>query len=131
MTHDLAALTRAYLAAIERGEGEAVMAAYHPEALQIEYPNRLIANGMTRGVAEMKAAWERGQTSVTNQRYEIVRLIVEGDEVAAEMVWTATINVPFGTLKPGDTMRAHIASFLSFRDGLILSQRSYDCLDPF
>jgi ketosteroid isomerase-like protein len=131
MPNDLAALTRAYLAAIERGDGAAVMAAYHPGAEQIEYPNRLIANGMTRGVADMKAAWERGQTSVTNQRYEIVRLVVQGDEVAAEMAWTATVNVPLGTLKPGDTMRAHIASFISFRDGLILSQRSYDCFDPF
>ncbi len=131
MPYDLAALTRAYLAAIERGDGAAVMAAYHPDAEQVEYPNRLVAGGMTRAVDEMKAAWERGQTSVTNQRYEIVRLIAEGDEVAAEMIWTAQVNVALGTLKPGDAMRAHIASFLTFRDGLIISQRSYDCFDPF
>jgi ketosteroid isomerase-like protein len=44
---------------------------------------------------------------------------------------TGTVARGFGALQPGDTMRAHFAVFLEIRGGRIVSQRNYDCFDPF
>ena len=40
------------------------------------------------------------------------------------------MNVPLGTLAAGDEMRAHMAMFITWRDGKIISQRNDDCLEP-
>jgi len=131
MTNDLAAITRRYLAALEAGNEAAVFACFHPEITQIEWPNRLVEKGTTRDLAYLKASFAKGATVITGQRYDVKKLLAGDDEVALEAVWTGTLKVPIGTLKAGDTMKAYIASFLTFRDGLIVSQRSYDCFEPF
>lgn len=131
MTHDLAALTRACLAAIEAADDAVALAFFHPEIEQIEWPNRLVANGATRDLAKLKTSFERGKSVVDGQRYDVKRLVALGDTVAFEAVWTATVKIPLGELKPGDVMKAYIAAFLTFRDGLIVSQRNFDCFEPF
>ena len=60
-----------------------------------------------------------------------MNLIEQGDQVAVEVIWTATLAVAVGTLAVGDAMRAHFGVFLTWRDGKIISQRNYDCFDPF
>ena len=47
------------------------------------------------------------------------------------MLWVGTLAVAIGTLAAGDEMRAHFGVFLTFRDGLIVQQRNYDCFEPF
>lgn len=126
-----AALTRAYLAALEAGAEAEVFAFFHDEIEQIEWPNLLAKAGAKRDLAYLKASFAKGMKVIANQRYDVKKLIADGDEVAFEAVWTATLQVPIGSLKAGDTMTAYIASFLTFRDGLIVSQRSYDCFEPF
>jgi ketosteroid isomerase-like protein len=96
-----------------------------------ELPNRLVARGNKGGREAMLAAFDRGQSAVRDQRYAIESAIVEGDRVALQVLGTATVNRAFGSLRPGDTMRAHFAVFLETRDGRIASQRNYDCFDPF
>jgi len=51
--------------------------------------------------------------------------------VQSARIWTAKLNAPFGKLAAGDIMRAHLGMFLTWRDGKIISQRNYDCFDPF
>jgi ketosteroid isomerase-like protein len=131
MTHDLAAITRRYLAALEAGDEDAVFACFHPDMQQIEWPNRLTERGTTRGVAHLKASFAKGAAVAANQRYDVSSLMVSGNEVAFEAVWTTELKIPMGSLKAGDTMKAYIGAFLTFRDGLILSQRNYDCFEPF
>lgn len=131
MSDDLPTLTRRYLAALEAGDEAAVFACFHPEIRQVEWPNRLVEKGATRDLAYLKASFAKGAAVIAGQRYDVKSLIANGDEVAFEAVWTGTLQVALGSLKPGDTMRAYIASFLTFRDGLIVSQRSYDCFEPF
>lgn len=131
MMNDHAALTRRYLAALEAGDEAAVFACFHPEITQIEWPNRLVEKGATRDLAHLKASFAKGAAVITGQRYDVKTLVANGDEIAFEAVWTGTLQVALGALKPGDTMTAYIASFLTFRDGLIVSQRSYDCFEPF
>jgi ketosteroid isomerase-like protein len=123
---------RRYLRAIEQGAtGEALAAFFHPEVTQREYPNRLVPTGATRDLRAILDGAERGQKVVASQRYEVRHSVVEGDTVALEVDWSATLKVPVGSLPAGGTMRASFAVFLTFREGRILSQRNYDCFEPF
>jgi len=68
---------------------------------------------------------------VESQRYEIRNALANGDRVALEVEWTATLKVPVGKIPAGGQMRAHFGVFIDFRDGKIVGQRNYDCFDPF
>jgi ketosteroid isomerase-like protein len=124
------ASTKAFLRSLETRDGTA-LAYYAPDVVQREFPNRLVVDGATRDLAALRAGAERGQHAVSDERYEIVRALEHGDEVALEVIWTATLRVPLGKLAAGGVMRAYLAMFLTWRDGRIVSQRNYDCFDPF
>ncbi|HKE17581.1 MAG TPA: nuclear transport factor 2 family protein [Kofleriaceae bacterium] len=121
---------RSMLRALETRDGTA-LSHYASDVVQREFPNRLVPDGATRDLAALRAGSEAGKRAVSEERYEVVSGIEQGEEVALEVIWTARLNVPIGNLAPGDTMRAHFGVFLTFRDGLITSQRNYDCFDPF
>ena len=63
-----------------------------------------LANGL--------AAFQRGKGVVSKQEFAIQSGVVQGDRVALEVAWSATLAVPFGTRNAGDTMRAAFAVFL-------------------
>jgi ketosteroid isomerase-like protein len=129
---DNIAIARRYLQAIEGGCTGADLAAFFtPDVVQEEFPNRLVAQGARRDLAALLAGAEQGQKVVSRQQYEVRNVLATGDQVALEVVWTAALNVPVGSLPAGDEMRAHFAVFLEFRDGKIAAQRNYDCFDPF
>ncbi len=125
-------LTRRYFAALEQGALDDELAQFfHPDVVQHEFPNRLVVNGAKRGLAEMLEGARRGQQVVQAQRFEILNIFGAGEQVAVEALWSATLNVPLGTLAAGDTMRAHFGVFLVFQDGRIIKQHNYDCFEPF
>jgi ketosteroid isomerase-like protein len=123
---------RRYIRALEDGAtGEALAIFFHPEVVQREYPNRLVPTGATRDLRALLEGAERGQKVMSAQRYEVRHAVEQGDTVALEVDWSGTLQVPVGALPAGGTMRASFAVFLTFRDGRILSQRNYDCFEPF
>jgi ketosteroid isomerase-like protein len=122
--------TKAYLRGFTLRDGSN-LAYYADDVVQRELPNRLQPAGATNDLARLKAGIERGKKSVSDESYEIVTIVETGPEVAVECVWTAKLNVPIGTLSAGDTMRAYLAMFITWRDGKIISQRNYDCFEPF
>jgi ketosteroid isomerase-like protein len=125
-------LTRRYFAALEAGTtGDALAAFYAPEVVQEEFPNRLLPHGALRGLDAILRAAERGQQVMTSQRYEILRALADGDRVAVEFRWAGTLAVPVGGFAVGAEMRGRFALFMEFRDGRIVSQRNYDCFDPW
>ncbi|MDP9120721.1 MAG: nuclear transport factor 2 family protein [Acidobacteriota bacterium] len=127
-------LARRYLAAIERGTGgEAgdALSFFAPEGVQEEFPNRLLPHGARRDLAAIREAAERGGKVVAAQRYEVLNAVTSGDQVALEVLWTATLAVPFESIPAGGQMRARFAVFLEFRDGKIVRQGNYDCFDPW
>jgi ketosteroid isomerase-like protein len=130
---DLAlARARAYLAAIEGGAtGDALAAFFTDDAIQEEFPSRLVPAGARRDRAGLLEAAERGRKVLRAQRFEILHAVASGEEVALEVAWTGTLAVPVGTLPAGGEMRARFAVFLELRDGKIARQRNYDCFDPF
>ncbi len=121
-----------YLRAVEQGAtGEALARFFHPEASLREHPNRLFPTGMTRDLKATLEGAERGQRVLTSQRYEVRQAVAEGEQVALEIDWSGTLAVPLGTLPVGGVLRAAIGAFITFREGRIISQRNYDCYEPF
>ena len=125
-----AELTRAFLRSFETRDGSNA-SYYAPDVVQREFPNLLVKAGATRDLAALLRGMEAGKKSVAMERYEIVTLVEQGDAVAVEAIWTATLNVALGTLAAGATMRAYLAMFFTWRDGKIVAQRNYDCFEPF
>jgi ketosteroid isomerase-like protein len=125
-------LARRYLAAIENGVPfETLAEFFSPEVVQEEFPNQLVPNGAKRDLAALREAGERGRKVVSAQRYDVRNAVASGDSVALEVIWTATLKIPFGKIPAGGEMTAHFGVFLDFRDGKIVGQRNYDCFDPW
>ena len=60
----------------------------------------------------------------------MISALAAGNHVALEAISaTGTLAVQLGNLPAGQTLRAHIAAFLEFRDGKIIAQRNYDCYE--
>ena len=123
---------RRYLRAIEQSAPEEIMCAFFaPDVVQEEFPNRLVPTGARRDLAALLEAGRRGRDIVIGQQYEILNVVEAGDQIALEIQWSGTFKVPIGSLAPGDVMRARFAVFITLRDGRIVSQRNYDCFEPF
>ncbi|MCP3140124.1 nuclear transport factor 2 family protein [Pyxidicoccus xibeiensis] len=121
-----------YLQALESGAtGEALAPFFHPDVVQREHPNALYRTGQTRDLKTMLADSERGKKLLASQRYAVRGTVAQGDSVALEVDWSGTLAVPAGNLPAGATMRAALGVFLTFQDGRIVSQRNYDCYEPF
>jgi ketosteroid isomerase-like protein len=130
MSH--AELIRRYLDAIESGAtGDALAAFFTPDVEQTEFPNRLVPGGATRDLDAILHSAERGQGVLRSQRFELHRVIEDGDEAAAEATWTGVLAIPIASIQAGGQMRARFGMFFTFRDGRIASQHNYDCFDPF
>ncbi|RKH33309.1 nuclear transport factor 2 family protein [Corallococcus praedator] len=124
--------TRRYFQAIEAGAPPEELAGFfHPEVRQREYPNRLTPRGATRDLQALLDASARGSKVVVSQRYDVRSALCDGERVALEVDWSATLAVPVGSLPAGGTMRASLGVFLTFRDGRIATQHNYDCFEPF
>jgi ketosteroid isomerase-like protein len=127
---DLLDITTAYLRAVEEGAtGERLAAFYTVDALQEEFPNRLLPKGAKRDLAELLAGAERGQKLMASQRYELMSSVVQGNRVAIEVLWTGTLR----SAVPGfpDVMHARFGLFLEFEGDKIRRQRNYDCFEPW
>ncbi|AQZ60757.1 unnamed protein product [[Actinomadura] parvosata subsp. kistnae] len=101
----------------------------HPDVVHHELPNLLFPDGVVRDLHGLRAAAERGARTISEQRFDVRNAVAFGDQVALEVTWTGTLAVPLGDLPAGHVLRAHIATFLEFRDGRIVAQRNYDCYE--
>ena len=124
-------LVASYLDAISSGRTEEALAFYAPDVVQIEFPNQLLPGGATRTLQQLRDAGEQGKKVLSSQSYVVTRIVEEDGCVAFEADWTGTLKVSVGSLKPGDTMRAHFAQFLVFENGKIVRQHTYDSFEPF
>lgn len=122
---------RRYLKSIETGEFAYVAELFSASAVMEQLPNRIYPNGIRSGVSRMAEAFEKGRKLLSSQSYEIKNCVVNDDKVALEVLWTGKLAISFGSLAAGSEMRAHSAMFFEFADGKIVSQRNYDCFEPW
>ena len=91
---------------------------YAPDVSQEEFPNRLLPKGTVRNLEALREASAKGR-KVIKAPIEIVNAVSSGQCVVLEAIWTGTLAVGFGTLKPDDQLRARFAQIFEFKDGLI------------
>lgn len=125
------ATVRALIAAIERFDVAAASALYRSDVVQTEYPNRLYAEGQVRTREVMMRDLPKGAQVLRSQRYPIETILAAGDKVTVETRWEGVLNVPLGSLQPGDSMVAHICMVFTLADGRVTAQKNYDCYEPF
>lgn len=125
-------VARRYLARLSEGAGpDEVASFYASDVVQEEFPNRLMPNGATRDLQALKEGRARGLALLREERFELLNAMADGEQVAMEVVWTATIAQAAGPFAAGQFLRARFAIFLEFRDGVIVRQRNYDCFDAW
>lgn len=123
---------RRYLAAIASNVSRDELATFFGPGMTItEMPNRIYPRGQKRDLPAMMDGLERGKQMMRRQTYSVLQAMEDGDKVSLEVLWEGVLAVPVGTLTAGATMRAHSGMFLEFQDGKIISQRNYDCFEPF
>ncbi len=126
------ALIESYFATIQHGaDPQEIEAFYAPNVVQTEFPNRFAPIGATRGLKELQEAAERGRSTMSSQRFELLNLVADGSTVVVEAEWSGTLAVSFGDIQSGTVMRARLAQFFELEDGRIVAQRSYDCFYPW
>ncbi|MBA4746147.1 MAG: nuclear transport factor 2 family protein [Muricauda sp.] len=121
-----------FLHTLENRESfEELIPFYHPDVEQIEFPNTLTKRKAVRNLDALKEAGKAGKNVLKSEKYEIVKTHSLGTTVIIEAVWTGILAIPIGKLDPGSEMKAYFAQFYEFEDGKIISQRNYDCFEPF
>jgi len=123
-------LLRMYAAISAGASGDDLAAYFHPNARQIEYPSLMRPHGHRRGLAEMREGAAIGAKIISDQHYEVHTLVEDGDRLAVQFTWTATVATDLGAIRAGTALVSHVAAFYVFRDGLVLEQSSYDCYEP-
>jgi ketosteroid isomerase-like protein len=126
------ALIRSYLTALAAGAvGEQLAGFFEAEAEQIGLPNLLNPQGGRSDLATLLRRAEQGQKLLREQTHAVRSLVEQGPRLAVEAEWSAVLAVALGTLPAGHRMKAHFAMFFEIRNGRILSQRNYDCFEPW
>ncbi len=88
---------------------------------------RPVQNGFHRNLAETLAGADHSKDIVSDQRFEVVRTTSQDKRVVLEMNWSATLLLDLPHWDRGDTIRARSTAVFELRDGLIISQDTYDC----
>jgi ketosteroid isomerase-like protein len=125
-------IAKEYLARMSAGAGpEELEEFFAPDVVQEEFPNRLLPNGATRDLQALKEGRARGNALLSAERFELVNAVARDEQVAVEVIRTATVRQAVGPFAAGQILRARFAVFMEFRDGRIVRQRNYDCFDPW
>jgi ketosteroid isomerase-like protein len=125
-------IAKEYIARLSNGGGpEELDSFFAPDVVQEEFPNRLLPNGATRGLAAMKEGRARGLALLSAEHFELVNAVADHDQVVMEIIWTGTVREARGPFAAGQKLRARFAVFLEFQDSRIVRQRNYDCFDPW
>ncbi|MEV7662478.1 nuclear transport factor 2 family protein [Paenarthrobacter sp. NPDC089316] len=117
-----------FVRTVEAGGGSAELKPCLAEDFKLtEWPHALSKTGSTRNLAETLSGADHSKEIVADQRFEVVRSTSQGDRVVLEMNWSATLLLDLPHWDRGDTIRARSTAVFELRDGLIISQDTYDC----
>lgn len=92
-----------------------------------EAPHLLAPEGSTRTRTQAMAGASQSGEVVVDQKFEIRRTTCQGGRVVVEADWSARSLMDLRYWDAGETIHARTSSVFEVRDGLIISQDSYDC----
>ena len=132
-TADALSVVRAYYAVVaDLASSEADLAALlAPELRVIEHPNALIPTGAARNREQTLAGFAAGKALLAEQSFVIHEAVATAGTVAVRATWSATVARDRGGFTAGTRLTAHVASFLTVRDGRIARHETFDCYEPF
>lgn len=104
----------------------------HPQFKQKEFPNALSKNGQESNFDETMQRLSVGNKMLVNQAYDIVKTYESNEShIIIEAVWSGTIRNNIGPFKAGQMLKAQFCIICEFENNKIISQKNYDCFDPF
>lgn len=109
------------------GDGGAIGPFLAADFVLHEAPHLLAPEGSTRTRTQAMAGADQSGEVVSDQQFEIRRTTCEGGRVVVEANWSARTLMDLRYWDAGETIRARTSSVFEVRDGLIISQDSYDC----
>jgi ketosteroid isomerase-like protein len=118
--------------AIELGRvGPELEDLFTEEATVTEYPNLVKPTGGTANLSQLLAASRAGARLLSAQRYDVHHAASHGNTAIMRLTWSGTVAADVGRFVAGQQLTAHIAQFLTVRDGRISAVATYDCYEPF
>lgn len=129
---DPAAVVRRYFEIVADLESapDALLDLLDPDVRVIERPNALNPRGMVRDRDAVVAGFVAGKDLLAEQAFEIAELVASGDRVAVRATWRGTVRHRAGPLPAGAQLVAHVAAWLTVRDGRIVEHETFDCYEP-
>ena len=117
-----------FIRVLETGGGAAEIRPFLADSfVLVEAPHLLAPEGSTRTLPEVLAGADQSSDVVSDQSFVIRRTTYEGGRVAVEADWSATVRMDLRYWDRGEVIRARTSSVFEVREGLIVSQDSYDC----
>ena len=118
--------------AIELGRfGQELEDLFTEDVIFTEYPNLVKPSGGSVGLREMLAASRAGARLLASQNYDVHHAAQHGNTAILRLTWTGTVGADVGRFAAGQQLTAHIAQFVTVRDGRISDIATYDCYEPF
>ncbi|WAJ34656.1 nuclear transport factor 2 family protein [Arthrobacter sp. FX8] len=117
-----------FIRVLEAGGGAEDIRPFLSESfLLTEAPHLLAPEGSTRPLAGVLDGADQSREVVKDQQFTVRRTTCEGSRVVVEADWSATVLMDLPYWDRGETIRARTSSVFEVRNGVIVSQDSYDC----
>lgn len=97
----------------------------------VEHPNALVPTGAVRDLTQTLAGFRAGKALLSQQEFHVEDVVAAGERAAVRATWRGTVGVDAGPFRAGQELTAHVAAFVTVRDGLIAEHETYDCYEPF
>ncbi|GGH92260.1 nuclear transport factor 2 family protein [Arthrobacter liuii] len=117
-----------FIRVLRAGGGAADLRPFLSESFVLtEAPHLLAPEGSTRTLAAVLAGADQSREVVKDQEFTVQRTTCAGGRVVVEADWCATVLMDLRYWDSGETIRARTCSIFEVRNGVIMSQDSYDC----
>jgi ketosteroid isomerase-like protein len=120
-----------YLDAIEAFDKAAAMAILHPDVTVTLHPNLFAPNGSVRVLNELAAAFDVGRGILQWQRFaERAHTAIDATVILTRTVWSGRTAQDLPGLVQGTSLKADVASLVTFEGDRIVRQENFDCYYP-
>lgn len=118
--------------AIELGRvGQELEDLFTDDATVTEYPNLVKPSGGSADRTKVLASSRAGARLLSVQHYDVHHAAQYGNTAIMRLTWSGTVAADVGGFAAGQQLTAHIAQFITVRDGRISAIATYDCYEPF
>lgn len=101
-----------------------------PDLQVLEQPNATSPKGAVRDLDDVLQGFRAGKALLADQAFDVHEVLVVDDRAAVRATWRGVVAAQAGRYQAGQELIAHIASFLTVRNGAIVAQETFDCFVP-